>query len=51
LWDLAAWLKTLGILGAFALALRSGWLGVAALAATLTGLILRHILEATSYGD
>ena len=51
LWDLAAWLKTLGIIGALLLAARTGWLGAAAIIATCVGLALRHVLEATSYGD
>ena len=50
-WGLAAGLKTLGILGAFLLAIRAGWLGTAVLAATLAGLSLRYVLEATSQGD
>jgi hypothetical protein len=41
----------LGILGAFLLALRSSGLGLAAVAATLVGMILYWALEATSYGD
>lgn len=51
LWGLAAGIKTLGILGAFLLAIRAGWLGAAAVAATLVGLSLRYVLEATSQGD
>jgi hypothetical protein len=51
LWGLAAGLKTLGILGAFLLAIRAGWLGTTAVAATVAGLLLRYVLEATSQGD
>jgi len=51
LWALAAGLKTLGVLGAFLLAMRVGWLGTAVVAATVAGLSLRYVLEATSQGD
>jgi len=51
LWGLAAGLKTLGVLGAFLLAIRAGWSGIAAVAATVAGLSLRYVLEATSQGD
>ena len=51
LWGLAAGLKILGILAAFLLAIRAEWLGTAAVAATIAGLSLRYVLEATSQGD
>ena len=51
LWGVAAWLKAFGILGIFLVAIRAGWLGVAGVAATLAGLALRYVLEATSKGD
>lgn len=51
LWGLAAGLKILGILAAFLLAIRTGWLGTGAVAATIAGLSLRYVLEATSQGD
>ena len=51
LWSLAAGLKGFGVLIAFLIAIRTGWLGAAAALATLGGVTLRFILEATSYGD
>jgi len=51
LWGLATGLKTLGTFGAFLLVIRAGWLGAAAVAATVAGLSLRYVLEATSQGD
>ena len=51
LWGLAAGLKTLGTFGAFLLVVRAGWLGTAAVAATVAGVSLRYVLEATSQGD
>jgi len=51
LWGLATLLKILGILGAFLLAIRAGWLGTAAVAAAVAGISLRYVLEATSQGD
>jgi len=51
LWSVAACLKALGILGTFLVAIHAGWLGIAGVAATLAGLTLRYILEATSQGD
>ena len=51
LWGVAAWLKAFGILGIFLVAIRAGWLGIAGVAATLAGLSLRYVLEATSKGD
>jgi len=51
LWGLAVLLKTFGILVAFVLAMRAGWSGGAAAAATLAGISLRFVLEATSRGD
>jgi len=51
LWGVAACLKAFGILGTFLVAIRAGWLGIAGVAATLAGLTLRYILEATSQGD
>jgi hypothetical protein len=51
LWGLAAGLKACGTVTAFIIAANSGWLGVAALAIALVGLLLRSILVATSYGD
>ena len=51
LWIVAAWLKVFGILGIFLIAIRAGWLGTAGVAATLAGLSLRYVLEATSQGD
>jgi|SRR6516165_2214123 hypothetical protein len=51
LWSVAACLKALGILGTFLVAIYAGWLGIAGVAATLAGLTLRYILEATSQGD
>jgi hypothetical protein len=51
LWRLAAGLKACGTVTAFIIAVNSGWLGLAALAIALAGLLLRSILAATSYGD
>ncbi|HSS16974.1 MAG TPA: hypothetical protein VLQ29_08330 [Candidatus Dormibacteraeota bacterium] len=51
LWGLAAGLKACGTVTAFIIAANSGWLGLAALAIALAGLLLRSILVATSYGD
>ena len=51
LWSLAVLLKTFGILIAFVLAIRAGWPGGVAATATLAGILLRFILEATSRGD
>ena len=51
LWSLAAGLKMFGIVAAFLIAMRTGWLGATAVFATLAGVKLRFILEATSYGD
>ena len=51
LWSLAVLLKTLGILVAFVLAMRAGWSGGVAATATVAGILLRFILEATSRGD
>jgi hypothetical protein len=51
LWGAAAWLKAFGILGTFLVAIHAGWLGIAGVAATLAGLSLRYVLEATSRGD
>jgi hypothetical protein len=47
----AAWLKAFGILGTLLVAIRAGWFGIAGVAATLVGLSLRYVLEATSQGD
>ena len=51
LWSLAVLLKTFGILAAFLFTIRAGWAGVAAVTATLAGMLLRFVLEATSRGD
>lgn len=51
LWGLAAGLKACGTVTAFIIAANSGWLGLAAFAIALAGLLLRSILVATSYGD
>ena len=51
LWGCAVLLKTFGILVAFVFAIRAGWSGAAAAMATLAGLLLRFVLEATSRGD
>ena len=51
LWGVAAWLKAFGILGTFLVAICTGWFGIAGVAATLAGLSLRYVLEATSQGD
>ena len=51
LWGVAAWLRVFGILGTFLVAIRAGWFGIAGVAATLAGLSLRYVLEATSRGD
>jgi len=51
LWSVAACLKGFGVLGTFLVAIHNGWLGVAGVAATLAGLSLRYVLEATSHGD
>jgi hypothetical protein len=51
LWGVAGWLKAFGILGTFLIAIRAGWFGIAGVAATLAGLSLRYVLEATSQGD
>jgi len=51
LWGLAAGLKAFGVLAALLIAMRTGWSGAAAAVAILTGVTLRFILEATSYGD
>jgi hypothetical protein len=51
LWSVAAWLKAFGIFGIFLVAIQAGWLGIAGVAATLAGLSLRYVLEATSHGD
>jgi len=47
----AACLKAFGILGTFLIAMHAGWLGLAGVAATLAGLSLRYVLDATSQGD
>jgi len=51
LWGLAAGLKMFGVLAALLIAMPTGWSGAAAAVAILTGVTLRFILEATSYGD
>jgi hypothetical protein len=51
LWCVAACLNGLGILGTFLIAIHTSWLGVAGVTATLAGLSLRYVLEATSQGD
>jgi hypothetical protein len=40
-----------GVLAALLIAMPTGWSGAAAAVAILTGVTLRFILEATSYGD
>src|SRR5215813_12144504 len=46
LWGIAASLKIFGILGTFVIAIHAGWVGMAAVAATLAGVSLRYVLEA-----
>jgi hypothetical protein len=50
-WRFASILKIGGIVAAFILALRTGWPGAAALAATLAGLLCSVVMEGTSKGD
>ena len=51
LWGLASWLKNGGIVTAFYLAWHAGRMGTWALAAFLSGVLLKQLLEATSAGD
>ena len=51
LWGLTSWLEHGGTVFAFYLALRTGPLGMTALAAFVSGILLRQVLEATSQGD
>lgn len=51
LWGAADVLRNGSVAAAFLLALRSGLTGALALAALICGLVLNHVLEATSQGD